>query len=55
MTPCAERWLTDVEGDRLLAAGIMPLLSIRGRNAVKAPRMQAIADPAVPLRGPWTL
>ena len=53
MTPCAERWLTDVEGERLLDSGIMPLLSIRGRNAVKVPRIQSLADPPAPLRGAW--
>jgi len=54
MTPCAGRWLTDVEGERLLDAGIMPILSIRGRNAVKLPRIQSIADPPAPLRGRWS-
>ena len=53
MTPCTERWLTDVEGERLLAAGIMPLLSIRGCNAVQLPRIQSMADPPAALRGPW--
>lgn len=53
MTPCAEQWLTDVEGERLIDAGIMPLLSIRGRNAVKVPRFQSIADPPAELTGRW--
>jgi type VI secretion system protein ImpC len=52
-TPCAERWLTDVAGERLIDAGIMPLLSIRGRNAVKVPRFQSIADPPAELMGRW--
>jgi hypothetical protein len=31
----------------------MPLLSIRGRDAVALARFQSISDPAAPLSGRW--
>lgn len=53
ITPCAERWLTDGQAEKLLGVGIMPLLSIRGRDAVRLLRFQSIADPPVALAGSW--
>jgi type VI secretion system protein ImpC len=50
---CAERYLSDEDGRAALAAGLMPLLSHRHRNAVTVtvPRFQSVADPAGPLAG----
>ena len=49
MQACAERFLTDRDVDQLIQAGLIPLVSRRDRNAVVAPRVQSIADPAAPL------
>jgi len=54
MTPCAERWLTDGQAEKLLGFGIMPLQSIRGRDAVRLLRFQSIADPPAALAGLWS-
>lgn len=48
---CAECYLSDEDGRAALAAGLMPLLSHRHRNAVTVPRFQSVADPACPLAG----
>jgi type VI secretion system protein ImpC len=53
MTPCAETWLNDPQADKLLQQGLMPLQSIRGRDAVRLTRVQSIRTPAAPLAGPW--
>ena len=53
MMPCAGRWLTDGHAENLLAAGIMPLVSIRGRDAVRVVRFQSIAHPLTALAGRW--
>ena len=52
--PCAGRWLTDGHAENLLAAGIMPLVSIRGRDAVRVVRFQSIAQPPAALSGRWS-
>ena len=52
-TPCAERWLTDRHASDLLASGIMPLVSIRGRDAVRLIRFQSIAVPPQAIAGRW--
>lgn len=49
---CAERYLGEQGGNALLAAGLMPVLSHRHRNAVTVMRMQSIADPAQALARP---
>ncbi len=41
--PCAEAWLSERGGDRLLANGLIAVLSIKGRDAVRVPRIQSIA------------
>lgn len=43
---CAEHFLGDQAGQALLAAGLMPVLSHKHRNAVTVMRFQTIADPA---------
>jgi type VI secretion system protein ImpC len=51
MQPCAECWLTEASWHAVLARGIMPIVSVRGRNAVRLVRVQSIADPPGPLAG----
>lgn len=45
MKPCAEVLLGERAGAAILARGIMPLLSHRGRNAARLMRFQSLADP----------
>ncbi len=53
ITPCAETILTERAMEVLIEKGLMPVLSIKGRDAVLVPRFQSIADPLAPLAGPW--
>lgn len=46
---CAEHFLGDQAGQALLAAGLMPVLSHKHRNAVTVMRFQTIAEPALAL------
>ena len=48
---CAEKYLGEQGGNALLAAGLMPVLSHRHRNAVTVMRFQSVAEPAAPLAG----
>jgi type VI secretion system protein ImpC len=48
-TPCAELWLTSASVDALLAGGVMPLQSVRGRDEVRLARFQSLAEPLAPL------
>jgi len=52
-TPCAETILTERAMEVLIDKGVMPVLSIKGRDAVLLPRFQSIAKPLSPLAGPW--
>jgi type VI secretion system protein ImpC len=54
MVPGAEVWLTDSALESLVARGLTPLVSIKGRDAIAIPRLQSVAEPARPLRGPWS-
>jgi hypothetical protein len=54
MVPGAEVWLTDSAVERLLDRGLTPLVSIKGRDAIAVARLQSIANPPRPLRGPWS-
>ncbi len=47
--PCAEAWLSDRAVDVILDHGIMPVASIRGRDAVEIKAMQAFSQPPTPL------
>jgi type VI secretion system protein ImpC len=47
--PCAEAWLSDKAADVILNLGIMPVTSIRGRNAVEVKALRAFALPPKPL------
>ncbi len=49
MQACAEAYLGEQAGQALLAAGLMPVLSHKQRNAVTVMRFQSIAEPAQPL------
>jgi len=53
VTPCAEAILTERAMEILIGKGLMPVLSIKGRDAVRVPRFQSIAAPPAPLAGPW--
>ncbi len=48
--PCAEAWLSDRAGERLLAMGLIPLLSVKGRDAVRLPELQSLAGKGLQLR-----
>jgi type VI secretion system protein ImpC len=52
-TGCAETMLTERAMEVLIDKGLMPVLSIKGRDAVLLPRFQSIAKPLSPLAGPW--
>lgn len=47
--PCAEAWLNERAAEVILSHGIMPVLSIRGRDAVQLLTVQSLADPPGPL------
>jgi type VI secretion system protein ImpC len=47
--PCAEAWLNERAANAILQRGIMPVLSVRGRDAVQLLTLRAISDPPMPL------
>jgi type VI secretion system protein ImpC len=47
--PCGEAWLTDRAADVILNRGIMPVRSIRGRDAVEVRALRAFSLPPKPL------
>jgi type VI secretion system protein ImpC len=51
LTPCGEFLLTDRTADNLLALGVIPLASVRDRDAVRILRFQSITHPATGLAG----
>jgi type VI secretion system protein ImpC len=51
--PCAESFLTERAMQILIDKGLMPLISIKGRDAVLLARFQSIAEPLAPLVGFW--
>jgi type VI secretion system protein ImpC len=51
--PCAEVVLSDRAVRALLDRGLMPLRSVRDRDAVHLAAFQSLAGPGQPLRGPW--
>jgi type VI secretion system protein ImpC len=53
LQPCTEALLTDDAVERILENGLMPLVSLKGRDLVRLARFQSIADPPGPLAGPW--
>lgn len=50
---CAEHYLGEASANKMLAAGLIPLLSHRQRNAVTVSRFQSVAEPPQALAGPW--
>ena len=44
--PCAEVWLSERTGERILEQGLMPLLSIKGRGGVRLAGLRSVAQPA---------
>ena len=54
LKPCAEALLTIEAAERILDCGLMPLVSLKGRDAVRLARFQSIADPPRALVGPWS-
>lgn len=53
ITPCAETLLTDRATEVLIGKRLMPVLSVRDRDAVRVPRLQSIAQPPARLAGRW--
>lgn len=47
--PCAEAWLSEKAADVILNRGLMPVLSVRGRDSVILVSLRSIFDPAWPL------
>lgn len=54
MTPCAEAWLSDSAAETILNNGLMPLVSIHNRDAVRLTRFQSISQPTENLSGRWS-
>jgi type VI secretion system protein ImpC len=53
MKPCAEIALRERAAGVMIDAGLMPLASFVGRDAVRLVRLQSVAHPAQPLQGRW--
>jgi type VI secretion system protein ImpC len=49
--PCAEVVLTERAAEAIMDRGIMPLLCYKGRDSVRLPRFQSIAEPPRSLAG----
>jgi type VI secretion system protein ImpC len=54
MKPCAEAWLSERAGEAIRSRGIIPVLSIRGRDAVRITSLHSISAPPrnLAVRGP---
>jgi len=53
LKPCAEALLTEGAANAMLDRGLMPLVSLKDRDAVRLVRFQSLADPPAPLAGRW--
>jgi len=53
LKPCAEALLGPDAAEAILDRGLMPLISMKGSDAVRLVRFQSIALPAAPLAGRW--
>ena len=51
---CAEQYLGEAAGELMMAAGLMPVMSHRHRNAVTLLRFQSVAEPAQMMAGVWS-
>ncbi len=54
LKPCAEALLSEHAAEAILDQGLMPLVSIKGSDAVRLVRFQSIAEPARTLSGRWS-
>jgi type VI secretion system protein ImpC len=54
LKPCAEALLTEDSAERILENGLMPLASLKGRDAIRLVRFQSIAAPLRTLIGRWS-
>jgi len=52
--PSAEAFLTDRAGSKIQDRGVIPLLSIKGRDAARFAGFHSIASPSKPLAGRWS-
>ena len=52
--PSAEAFLTDRAGSKIQDRGVIPLLSIKGRDAARFAGFHSISSPSKPLAGPWS-
>jgi type VI secretion system protein ImpC len=52
--PAAEAFLTDRAGSKIQDRGVIPLLSIKGRDAAKFAGFHSLASPTKPLAGRWS-
>lgn len=52
-TPCAEWWMGEQTAQAWLSLGMMPVVSVRGRDEVRLLRIQSIAEPPASLAGRW--
>jgi type VI secretion system protein ImpC len=53
VTPPSEVVLTVRAAEKLLEAGLVPVLSLKGSESVRVARLQSIASPLRPLAGRW--
>ena len=53
LQPCAEVLLRDRAIERILGAGVMPLLSLPDSDKVRLGRFQSLAEPTTALAGRW--
>src|SRR5262249_9920447 len=53
LKPCAEALLGPDAAEAILDRGLMPLISMKGSDAVRLVRFQSIALPTAPLAGRW--
>jgi type VI secretion system protein ImpC len=53
LKPCAEALLTEHAAERILESGLMPLLSLMGKDTVRLMRFQSLAEPLRALAGRW--
>jgi type VI secretion system protein ImpC len=47
--PCAEAWLSERAAEAILRQGIMPVVSVRGRDAVQLLTLRSLSNPPMPL------
>jgi len=52
--PAAEAFLTDRAGSKIQDRGVIPLLSIKGRDAARFAGFHSISSPQKPLAGRWS-